>query len=183
MLVWGLIGCGGTQKVQVHSEFTDEDTLLFDDAVDLVEDPSTIQGGWGDVQGGLLQRRVDRSDFIAVMRVSTFHTDTDLDRRQSYRLQAQIKKRLFGRGPKEIALRVREGNAGFHSVRVAEDRLLGDPFVVYVKWYLDENMVEPKPHWHLSPATPAVLDRTRSMLGRHRAADQTDIVVVHEPGR
>ena len=176
-----LVACGGASSAgHIRSEFTAQDATLFDDVVDLIEDPAALEAAWGDVDGSVIRNRVGRADLVAIVNVTALRNDVDLDRKETYRIHVESEKDLLGKSPKDISLRVRQGEPGFRSVEVAADALMRRPFVLYAKWYLDEQTMQPRPHWHLSPASEAVVDRTRNDLRAARRVSGTETVVVHD---
>lgn len=141
------------------SDFRLSDVSLFDNAVDLVEAPVIVEGEFS----GAFERRVGRSDLIAVVRVDTLSSDL-VNRRSAYRLTLRVKDRLKGISTKEIVLRVGDEEAGYQSVRVNEDRLLHEPFVAFIKWESDPDRPELISHWHLSPDSDSVRQKINYFL-------------------
>jgi imidazolonepropionase-like amidohydrolase len=75
-------------------------------------------------------------------------------------LDLLVAERLYGAAPGgAVTVSVREGDAGYPSIKSSESRMLKAPFVVFVKWYEDD-IGQVFPHWHLSPDTESV----RSMV-------------------
>ncbi len=156
-------------------DFRPSDAPLFDNAVDLVDAPAIVEGGWTSA----LERRVGRADLIAAVRVDSLSSDF-VSRKSSYRLTVRMKNRLKGSSPKELVLRVGDDEPGYETVRVNEDRLLQSPFVVFVKWAADPESSEPIARWHLSPGSDAVRERIDYFL-RHPMKDERTEVEVVEP--
>lgn len=158
LALW-VMGCAGASSNVTATELLASDELLFDHAVDFVEDPVVIRDEWG----GTFERRVARSDLIAVVRISSLSADT-LPRRAAYRLTAKVKSTLKGSAPREVVLRVDDDQAGYQSVRVHEDRLLQDSFVAFVKWGSGPESEGPIAHWHLSPDSETVRENVDFFL-------------------
>ncbi len=171
---WG-IGCAAASSTIPAPDFRPSDAPLFDNAVDLVEAPVIVKGEWS----GAFERRVGRADLIAVVRVDSLSSDF-VSRRSSYRLTARVKNRLKGSSPKELLLRVGDDEPGYETVRVNEDRLLEDAFVVFVKWAANPESSERIAHWHLSPGSDAVREKIDYLL-RHPMKDSRTKVEVVEP--
>ena len=161
------VGCGASASTsKVPSPFTEEDAEIFDNAVDFIESPDMLRGDWGNDLLYRLQRRVDRSDLIAVIRVPVLNTNTNLDRERAYHLDVAVEKRLRGNPPDHLALRVGEEERGFGSIRSAEERILSERFLVFLKWTWDPVEEQRTARWHLSLASEAMQTTVSSMLGR-----------------
>jgi hypothetical protein len=156
------------------SDFRGSDVALFDNAVDLVEAPVIVEGEYS----GAFERRVGRSDLIAIVRVASLSSDL-VKRRSGYRLTVRVKDRLKGVSSKEIVLGVRDDEPGYESVRVNEDRLLHEPFVAFIKWESDPELPELVPHWHLSPDSDAVRDKIDYFL-RQPAMEAESAIAAEE---
>ncbi len=153
------LGCAGATPNVPLTELPPSDAPYFDHAVDLVEDPVLVEGEGG----GVFQQRVRRSDFVAVVRITSLSADA-LPRREAYRLTAKVKNRLKGDSPRELALKVDDDQRGYETVRVNEDRLLDGSFVAFVKWGLDPDSSDPVAHWHLSPNSDQVREKVDFVL-------------------
>lgn len=166
----------------VSSAFTDEDAKLFDDGIDFVADPGGLEGSWLEDWQKDLERRVGSADVVATVTVSTIRTDVDPSQRQTIHLVADVDKNIVGKAPgSELELTVEEGQPGFATVQGNDQRILNQPFVAYVKWYRTQDG-DVKPHWHLAPATPTVVEQTQSLADRRAAAGgqgPRTTVVVH----
>lgn len=177
-------GCGGPRVTvaTVTSPMTPELEPLFENGVDLIRDPRVLEGAWLESWEDELDRRVGSSDVVAVITIQTLRTDVDLERRETFRLIGRVDRVLHGDNVgQELALVVREGEAGFGTVETNERSLLDAQFVAFVKWARDEADGEVRARWHLSPATDAVSSRVRSQLGaRSRPDDDGRRVIVHE---
>ena len=169
---WGL-GCAGASSNAPASDFRPSDVALFDNSVDLVEAPVIVEGEWS----GTFERRVNRADLIAVVRVDSLSSDL-VKRRSAYRLTVRVRDRLKGSSSKEITLRVQNDEPGYHTVRVNEDRLLLDPFVAFVKWEVTTGSPEQVAHWHLSPDSAAVRDKIDFLLRQPVRDARTEVEVV-----
>jgi len=162
------IGCASTSINVPSTDFRSTDVALFDDAMDLVDTPVIVEGQWS----GAFERRVGRSDLIAVVHVDSLSSDL-VKRRSAYRLNVRVAERLKGSSSNEIALRVRDDESGYQSIRVNEDRLLSHPWVAFVKWERGSKSAEPIAHWHLSPDSAAVRDKVDFLLRNPEAASGT----------
>lgn len=162
--------------------FTDEDRLYFGEGIDLVNDPEALEGRWREDWARELDQRIRRTDVVAYVRIRTVRTDTDLDRRMTFRLYPEHERLLLGRLPDTLILSAKQGDAGFVAIRNNEQRLLNEPFVLFIKWEQPEGASEPTPRWHLSPASEPVTTRVEYLLERRRGVERTSRgrVIVHE---
>jgi hypothetical protein len=173
--------CGsGSVQLRTSSEFTEVHAEFFEDGVDYVANPDALEGRWRDEWQREMEKRLEYSDFIGVVTVNTLRTDIAPGRRTSLRLMATIDKRLLGEAPKEgVSLVVRDGQAGYETVDGNQKRILNERFVVFVKWYEDENELI-SAHWHLSPASDVILDRIQELILRREDAESHVRVVTHK---
>lgn len=180
-LTLGLLvaACGGSAPPPVVvTPFTAEHEPLFENGVDMVTEPDTLGGSWLETWEHELDRRITFSDLVALVTISTLRTDTDLDRRDTYRLVARPDRVFLGEealGDEEeaLVLSVREGEGGYGTVQTNERRLLDAQFFAFVKWERDEAGAL-RPRWHLSPATDTVARRVRDLLARRREISRDD---------
>jgi hypothetical protein len=164
------VGCAAAASNTPVTVFQASDLELFDNAVDLVEVPVIVEGDWS----GAFERRVQRADLVAVVRIDSLSNDF-VSRRSAYRLIVRVKKRLKGSSTKELVLRVGEEEAGYETVQVNEDRLLHNPFVAFIKWEADQESDDLIAHWHLSPDSDEVRDKVDYSL--RQPAQQTQAQV------
>lgn len=174
--------CGGRQAPITGVPFTDEDRTYFAEGIDLVNDPEALEGRWREDWARELDQRIRRTDVVAYVRIRTVRTDTDLDRRMTFRLYPEAENVLLGRLPETLILSSAQGDAGFVAIRNNEQRLLRDRFVLFLKWEQPEGAPEPTPRWHLSPASEPVTARVEYLLERRRGVERTSRarVIVHE---
>ncbi|MGD8316128.1 MAG: hypothetical protein PVH21_09820 [Myxococcales bacterium] len=163
------IQCAGASSNAPETEFRESDLDLFDDAVDLVENPLVIES-----MQGAFERRVARADLIAIVRVESLSSDF-IRRRSAYRLAVRIEQRLKGSAPAEMVLRVEADQPGYRTVQKHEDLLLRNAFIAFVKWEPHSADAEPVNHWHLSPASNVALDQVQLVLSKPAADGQTKI--------
>ncbi len=176
-------GCGGgIQSIRVSGEFTAEHAELFEDGFDFVKEPASLDGKWLQSWQQEIQKRVDYSDLVAVVTVNTLRTDVDPERQTSYRVVAEIERRIYGGFPDaEIELTVDENAVGYASVKENQELLLNRVFVAYVRWYETE-AGEIAGHWHLSPASDGVVGATEKLV-KERTEQKKEMrrkVVVHK---
>jgi hypothetical protein len=170
LLVLCLFHCGGGAPAEVvGSPLTAEDIQYFEDGIDLVADPESLEGEWRRQWSTELDQRVQRADVVAYVRVRTVRTDTDLDRRTTYRIQVESERDLVGTLPADgVELRSREGEVGFGTIDGNEQRILDRPFVLFLKWDRPTGAATATPRFHLSPFVEQVTTRTEYLLERRR---------------
>lgn len=177
-------GCGSAAApARTTSPFTPEHAEVFEDGVDFIADPTALEGRWREDWSRDLDKRVSWSDLIARVTIHTVRTDTDLDRRSTYRLIAEVDEAYWGEAPEEeLTLTVAEGEPGYGTLEGNDRRVLNQPFVLFAKWY-DAEDASVKAHWHLAPATEPVVARVEYLIeNRLRAPDDRAErrVVIHE---
>jgi hypothetical protein len=169
------VACGASApEVQPTSPFTEEHAEVFEDGVDLIQDPEALEGRWREEWSRDLDRRVSFSDLIALVKVSYLRTDTDPGRVTTYRIIAQVQDVLHGEsGIEELELTVKQGEGGFATIDGNERQILDARFVAFIKWYTNEAN-EVAPHWHLAPATRPVVARVEYLIERRHQAPDDD---------
>lgn len=177
----GLAACGAAAPpVRVTSPTTPAELRVFDHGVDLVDDPEILAGQWRESWGAELQTRVGSADIIALVRVNSAQATRIPDQGPSVRLDIEPDRALLGEVV-DIDLVSTEGDGGYVSIDRNQTRLLSTNFVLYIKWYQSDAGVIAA-HWHLSPATQAVVRRVEYLIERRRAvpAEQQQRRVVRE---
>lgn len=164
-----MASCGGSSgmhgALRPSSEFTTRDTGLFEDGVDLIEDPQGLEGKWRDDWENDLNERIARSDVIALGSVSTLSTDQDLEHQTSYRVVFAFERGLVGEPPaSEMNLVSRGGAPGFASIERDRANLLNHKLVVFMKYAAAgaDDKTAVVTHFHLSPPSDVVLERIGS---------------------
>ncbi len=177
---FAVAGCGGSAAaVRVTSPFTAEHATAFENGIDYIDDPSILEGQWLRSWEEEIDRRVSLSDAIALITVTTLRQDVDLDRRSTYRLIAHVDRQRHGEVPDDLALVVRQGDAGFPSVDGDESRILNQRFVLFVKWADQDGRVVAR--WHLSPAAERIVRRVNTLIERrHTPEEERRRVIVRE---
>ena len=170
------------QSVSVSGEFTPEHAELFEDGFDFVKAPGSLEGEWLEGWRQDIEKRVNNSDFVAVITVTTLRTEVNLDRQTSYRVVAEIERKLYGDYPaSEIELTTDENAYGYASVKENQEQYLNRVFVAYVRWY-EKADGEVGGHWHLSPGSEAVVSATESLIAQRTDKTKKKVhkVVVHK---
>ncbi len=168
------LGCGGpAQQVRVSSPFTEEHAKYFEDGLDFVSDPNTLDGHWREDWQAELDKRIELSDLIAHVKVDAIRSHWDLDRTM-LQLDLSIQARMHGIAPAgSVTVSVHDGDPGYPSVKSAEARMLHLTYLLFVKWY-ENDIGQAVPHWHLSPDTEPVMSAVagRIEMLRGSAASQ-----------
>jgi hypothetical protein len=160
VIVLGLLlcaACGASRPgPQVTSPFSERDATLFDDGVDLLEDPDALAGQWRTAWEDELSERVERGDSIVEGTVTRLNAQADPDQRTSYRIELRVERVHRGHpGKKELTLISREGALGYPSLASNPDRVLGRAFIAFIK-YVEGPRKEPVPRFHLTPPSVAL---------------------------
>lgn len=177
-----IAGCGGgPAPIVVTSPFTDEHETAFENGIDYIEDPTILEGSWLSSWEDDIDRRVQLSDAVALVTVTTLRQDVDLDRHETYRLITRVDRERHGELPDEVTFVVRHDQAGFGTVHGNDARILNQRFVAFVKWAEEEGQIVPR--WHLSPATERVVRRVNTLVERiHTPHEDRRRVIVRESG-
>lgn len=164
-------GCGGetSSAPRATSPFQPQHLRAFDGRVDFINDPEILERNWQDEWNDDLQRRVSYANAVAVVRIEALRSTTDPEQKTVYHLLAQPETAILGTMQPEFDLRVREGDLGFTSVHRNQQQILQHMFIVFLKW-ADDSDGSVVARWHLSPATDAVLRRTRFLVQQRRGA-------------
>lgn len=163
-----LVACAapGAPAAEALPTFDVQEAVLFDDGIDLVENPEGVGGRWQEEWESELEQRVARGETVAVGMVHTLRTDLDLERRTSYRLVFRIEETLKGQTPEgDLTLLAHEGARGYTSVDRAREGVLDQRFVVFVSRFRGADGL-PVTHWHLSPSSDAVMRRVRERIAQ-----------------
>lgn len=148
-----VVGCGASRPgPAVSSPFTDRDAQLFDDGVDLMEDPDALHGSWLADWHRELSERLERSDVIVEGDVISTHVDSDPDQRKTYRVVLAVRRVHhgdLGEGVSEVSLTSREGSLGYASIASNPERVLRRPFVAFMKYV--EGPRGPVARFHITP--------------------------------
>jgi hypothetical protein len=165
--------CGGSSKrVAQPGEFTTQHAVIYDDGVDLIEDPDSLQGRWHSDWEVELDQRLDDADLVAQGKVTTLREEINPEGRATYHLLFQIDRTFRGspRG-KELSLAAREGSAGYASVEQHKVHVIERELVAFVRYAVNPTTGEVAPHFHLMPPSPAVtrgIQRHDAKLNPHR---------------
>lgn len=166
LLVFGcavFAGCGSSARggPRVSSPFTQAHAALFDDGVDLLEDPGALEGRWQEDWSRELDQRLEQADAVFVASVQTLRVDVNLDKSESYRVGVEVERTIKGDDvAPEQSLVSREHAAGYGSIERNKDTLLKRRFVVFVKYADQEGQVVG--HFHLTPPSRTVLERVEA---------------------
>jgi hypothetical protein len=176
----GLGACAGADKPVKVTPITPAQERVFDHGVDFVAALQGLEGRWREDWDRDLHERVGGADFIGVVHIDAILTETDPAQRVTHRLRSRTKRAMW-REAKDPQLKVSEGQPGFGTVHDNLQRIEARDFVVYLKWYVDEDG-EPSAHFHMSPASEVIVGETeRAVAMRERGENITpkERVVVH----
>ncbi len=181
-LLAGVAGCGpAAPAIVVTGPFTDEHGVAFENGLDLIENPTSLEGAWLRDWEEDIDRRVSLADAVALVQITTVRTDVDLDRRERFHLVANVERQRHGEIPEEITLVSRQTHPGYASIRSNSERILNQQYVLFLKWAEEDGQVVAR--WHLSPAADRVMRRVNSLVERrHTPTDERRRVIVREHG-
>lgn len=145
--------------------FSPGEAKFFDDGIDLIENLNSLSGDWRFKAEEELNGRVQLADLVAVVDILSVQLSSDVDGRESRRIDVQIAETLSGSGPdKSFSLSASEESRGFSTILRNEQRLKGR-MLVFVRFFSDETGAVHS-HFHLSPNSPAL----KKAVGRRVAA-------------
>ena len=165
--------CGGSGKRVVQpGEFTAQHAALYDDGVDLIEDPDSLQGRWRSDWEVELDQRLDDADLVALGKVTALREEINPEGRATYHLLFRVDRAYRGkpRG-QEISLASREGAAGYASVEQHREHVIERELVAFVRYAVNPTTGAVAPHFHLMPPSAAVtrgIQRHDAKLNPHR---------------
>lgn len=176
------LGCGASAPRVTVTPMSAAESVVFENGVDHIDDPSLLEGTWLDTWEHEIDLRVRSADIVAYVRITTMRTDTDLERRETHRLIAHVDSVRQGTGvDDEIELVVRQGDPGFDTVHNQDRRILNQRFVAFVKWTQESETAPVVARWHLSPASERIVRRVNSLVERRRTPGQDGRrVIVHD---
>ncbi|MAQ17379.1 MAG: hypothetical protein CMN30_21605 [Sandaracinus sp.] len=181
-----LSACGATTSNTIPttgSPLTTEDRMLFDDGADYVGDPAVLEGRWRDDWSRELDERVTNADVVAVVRVDTLRTDTDLERYTTFRVVVTEVDAIVGDLPDDLVLASTEGDGGYSTIDGNESRILNREHVLFLRWEQSTPDAPVRARWHLSPHEAPVVDRVEYLAERRRGVARdtgNTSVYVHE---
>lgn len=168
-----LSACGGSQKKTEYTPATPEQLRVFEHGVDFVAALEGIEGRWREDWDRELQERVGAADFIGVVKIETLLTETDPEQVVTHRLVGRVGRTIAGKAEKTLELRVRESDGGFATIHDNVARIQAREFLAYVKWYRDD-AGERAAHFHLSPASDAVVGETEKVVALRQGASKNE---------
>ena len=174
-------GSGGAGGPRVSSPFVESDEKLFEDGVEFVADPRALADRWAEDWYRDTNERIERSDVIALVRVETLRTDVDPQNRRTYRLFARVDNTYKGKlHSDELTLLAPEGTVGFSTIDRDKQRVMQDPFVVFIKWYKRaDGQVDA--HFHLAVASDGVVEHVRARVDKDKPST-TRVIEVQPRG-
>jgi hypothetical protein len=167
---------GASKAIRPTSPFLESDAPLFEDGVDLVGDPSSLSGKWAEDYAIELRDRVNRSDLIALLTVTTVRSDVSPSGHTTHWLVAQVGDVFKGKYEGELSLASSDDAIGFDSVDRERGNILKKPLVVFAKWTKDPTTGAVRPHWHLAAGTRDVVDAVRLQISGAPPPTQTEII-------
>lgn len=156
----GKPGAGSTVALSAREH------ALFDDGVDLIENPEGLSGRWKEDWDRDLEERIASSDLVATGSVNTLRTEVDPERSTSYHLVLEIKRTLIGEPfSDELLLISRDGDTGYGSVVQHRDHVLRRAVLAFIKYGAGPEG-ESVPYFHLAAPSKVALERVRAYKER-----------------
>jgi hypothetical protein len=136
-------------------------TTLFDDGIDAQAVGTTLQPASSPREDGLLRERTQLGDCVArvrVVSVTSMHNDLG----PSWQLGLHVLERLAGCGPDDdFTLEVKGEGPAATVMRTFDGRLMGVPFLAFVRNFPRPDASESEPHFHLSAQGKNEMDAAR----------------------
>ncbi len=167
LVALGCASSGAANAARETRPFPQTLARFFDDGVDYVESVEELGGRVAADWRRQIDTLTQESDLIVPVRVETVTSGADATSMGSFRLTAVASgPPLHGARPEggRVELRVVEGEPGFNSVRSNVPRLQSREYILFARWYTDEDGAA-RPHWHLTPRTEGVVQRVRDAQG------------------
>lgn len=156
-----LAACGG--GFRPGAAFQPNEGRFFDDGVDMLRDPSQLGGQWSVGYGSEFDARVNLADLVAEVEVVSLQTNRDLEGVEARRITVTVVRELYGEAPsRSLALQSMPEALGYPLIQRHEGQLSGR-FVAFIRFF-DGGSGALAHHFHLSPASPKVLEATRSKV-------------------
>ncbi len=157
LAVWST-ACGG--GFLFGAAFQPDEAEFFDDGVDLMDDPGKLAGQWAVSYGDRFDARVSLADLVARVEVVSVHTNRDIDGVEAKRITVAVVEQIYGLSPaKNLLLESLPDTLGYPLIQRHEAEISGK-FVAFVRLFEGEGGALAK-HFHLSPASPQVLESVR----------------------
>jgi hypothetical protein len=165
----------GAARREPAAPLTPAQARLFDDGVDLIENPEALQGQWREDWQREVEQRLQQAEMVVVGRVRSVGTDVDLQRRVSFRVDLEVQRVVKGEQvPDELSLIASPGAVGYASLERQREQMLQRELVAFVRRAADGGAE--RLHFHLSAPSPALM----RYLDAHDTSAKSDTVKVIE---
>jgi hypothetical protein len=160
------LSCGGTvpQSRAVGASgpaYAGYLTTLFDDGIDAQAVGASLEPTSSPQEDDLLRVRTQVGDCVARVRVVSV-TSMRNDLGPSWQLGLHVLERLAGCGHvDDFTLEVKAGGPAAGVMRVFDGRLIGVPFLAFVRNFSSPNASETEQHFHLSAQGKVEMDAAR----------------------
>ncbi len=150
---FGVFGCGGGFATG-RPWNAEAEASVFDDGVDLVDDPAKLSGEWETAAQMALQHRASSADMTAIVDISSIQTTKDVDGTEARRISVDLVELLYGATPEKTITFESAATALGNSLIVRHEQRLDGAFIVFVRWF-DRPDGTVGSHFHFSPSSPA----------------------------
>ncbi len=164
----------GPRAAPVGAPWNPGDAVFFDDGADLIIDPDALSGRAGFQQKDALEARIQLSDLAAVVEISSLHTESDVDKKESKRLEVASIETLYGSFPRgNLSLKTPSSSPGYELIVRHESYLEGD-FILFYRGFKDieDNGEKVGYHFHLTKASSTLIRYIKQRLTARREAEK-----------
>jgi hypothetical protein len=162
-------GCGGGFTVGRDWDPAAEATV-FDDGIDVVDDPAKLSGEWAFRARQDLDERSNLADMVAVVNILSIQTTKDVDGTEAQRIDARVERVLYGASPgRTLALNSPASSLGYSLITRHEGRLTG-AYIVFLRWFQKEDETLGH-HFHFSPASPTIYEKVEGYVKARKAQE------------
>jgi hypothetical protein len=163
------VGCGGSFAVGRPWDAAAEATV-FDDGIDVVDDPEKLSGEWAFRARQDLDARSNLADLVAVVNITSVQTTKDVDGTEARRIDTRVMSILYGTTPDKTLVLKSSSTALGNSLIIRHEGRLSGEFIVFLRWFEQEDGTIGH-HFHCSPSSPAILENVRKYV-RARTAQE-----------
>ena len=162
-----LAGCAAT--ISTGSPWDPAEERFFDDGIDVIKDYSQLSGQWAFDAEEELTGRVNLSDIIAEVTISSVLTNKNTADIEEKRIQITFNKMLYGKlTDKNIILSANQNTKGYTLIKRHEDSLKGK-HLLFLRLITAQNGMSN--HFHISPASEFMSGKVNSLIEKRKKAE------------
>jgi hypothetical protein len=175
-------GCGA-KSAPIGEPWNSRDAVYFDDGADLIVDPNALSGAIGREQKDSLEARIQLSDLVAVIEIYSLHTEKNVDKKESKRIEVNSIDTMYGSFPRgSLPLKTASSSPGYELMVRHEAHLAGN-FILFYRGFqeIEENKEKIGCHFHLTKASPELIQYIKLRLkARQKEEDKSSHSVSKE---